>query len=224
MPSSRAYYDKIAKDYNGHMTKLDEQIRDQVSALFNHNIPRGNIMDFGGGTGLDLPWLLCDNYKVHFLEPAANMRRIAKNSIFDDTGNLVFAEEHTDFHDWSANHLPFDEKMNGILANFAVFNCIPDIDCLFEKLALICLDRCYIQATVLDTHPIKMLNGYSMNTAVKSLLNKKIKSQNSYDGITQETYLHTIQQYKSAAEKYFDIISYRSIYSSAFASLILYKK
>ena len=41
----------------------------------------------------------------------------------------------TDFRNWNAG-FPFDQKVNAVLANFAVINCIPDIELLFEKLAL----------------------------------------------------------------------------------------
>ncbi|HXB43424.1 MAG TPA: methyltransferase domain-containing protein, partial [Puia sp.] len=133
------------------MTKLDDEVRKYVGKIFNENISSGNILDFGGGTGLDLPWLLGDKYKVYFLEPSSKMRSIAEKSVFENTRTPFFIQENTDFNDWTENNLPLDEKMNGVLANFAVLNCIPDIDRLFEKLSLICSDQCYIQATVLDT-------------------------------------------------------------------------
>ena len=81
MIPTTSYYDIIAKDYNSHMTISDNNIRNYTIKSFKDNIPNGNILDFGGGTGLDLPFLVPDKYKVQFLEPSLNMRAIAKNSL-----------------------------------------------------------------------------------------------------------------------------------------------
>jgi ubiquinone/menaquinone biosynthesis C-methylase UbiE len=224
MQPSISYYDNIARDYNSHMTKPDDDVRKYTGKIFNENISGGNILDFGGGTGLDLTWLLCDKYKVYFLEPSLKMRSLAEKSVSENTRTPFFIQENTDFHDWSENNLPLHEKMNGVLANFAVLNCIPDIDRLFEKLSLICSDHCYIQATVLDTSPIKMIKTHSLKVAIKALLNRRLTTLNNYNGLTQKTYLHTRQQYQSAARKYFKIISFDSIDFSHFALLVLLKK
>lgn len=224
MIPATSYYDALAKDYNSHMTKSDNDVRDYVIKIFNDNIQAGNILDFGGGTGLDLPLLVHGKYKVHFLEPSSNMRSIAKKSLSENIKAPFFVEKNIDFHNWSENNLPFGEKMKGILANFAVLNCIPDINCLFEKLSLICDSNCYIHATVLDSRPIKMIKTHSMKVAIKAILNKRLITLNTYNGITQEVYLHTMQKYKFAAKKYFNVISYTPIHSSPFALLILLKK
>ena len=152
------------------------------------------------------------------------MRAMAKKSVSENPRKPIFVEEMTDFQNWSENNLPFSEKMDGILANFAVLNCIPDMDSLFEKLSLICNNKCNIQATVLDIRPIKIIKTHSLKVAIKILLNKQLVTLNDYKGTSQETYLHTIQKYKSAARKYFNFISYTSIQSSLFALLILSKK
>lgn len=224
MTPSASYYDAIAKDYNSHMTRSDDNVRNYVRKIFNDHISDGNILDFGGGTGLDLSWLLRDKYKVYFLEPSQKMRSLAKKSIAENARDPIFVEENIDFEKWSENYLPFKEKMNGVLANFAVLNCISDINCLFERLSLICSDHCYIQATVLDTRLIKMIKTHSLKVALKGFLNKRLISVNTHNGNAQEAYLHTMQQYKSAARKYFNIISYTPIHSSHFALLILTKK
>ncbi len=224
MQPSISYYDNIASVYNSHMTKSDDEVRKYVGKIFNENISGGNIMDFGGGTGLDLPWLLSDKYKVYFLEPSSKMRSIAEKSVSENARIPFFIQENTDFNDWSENNLPLDEKINGVLANFAVLNCIPDIDRFFEKLSLICSDHCYIQATVLDTSPIKMIKTHSIRIAIKAFVNRELVTLNNYNGVTQEVHLHTIQKYKLAAKKYFKVISYTAIHSSQFALLILSTK
>src|ERR1700683_1541662 len=91
MALSTAFYDLIAKEYNGHMTQLDDEIRKDVLQAFQDRISCGNILDFGGGTGLDLPLLLHNQYKVYFLEPSPNMRSLARNSVSENSSNLIFA-------------------------------------------------------------------------------------------------------------------------------------
>ncbi len=221
MLSSTTYYDHIARNYNCHMTESDNETRKKVIEIFKANISNGNILDFGGGTGLDLPALLSDHYKVFFLEPSSNMRAIAIKSVSVSPGRPVFVEEKLDFRQWSDNILPFTDKMNGVLANFAVLNCIPDIDILFERLPLICDTHCYVQATVIDTRPVKMIKSHSLKVAAKTLFNKQLITRNYFNGVAQDTYLHTLQKYKSAAAKYFDFVSYNSIQNSNFAMLIL---
>lgn len=183
MLSSTTYYDHIAGNYNCHMTASDNETRKRVIKIFKANMTRGNILDFGGGTGLDLPDLLCDQYKVFFLEPSANMRAIAIKSVSANPGKPVFVEEKIDFRQWSDNNLPFAGKMNGVLANFAVLNCISDIDILFERLPLICDTHCYVQATVIDTRPMKMVKTHSLKVAAKILFNKQLITRNYFNGI-----------------------------------------
>jgi ubiquinone/menaquinone biosynthesis C-methylase UbiE len=221
MVSSIYYYDHIAGNYNGHMTDSDNSVRKEVIKIFVANIPGGNILDFGGGTGLDLPGLLSDQYKVFFLEPSTNMRAIAIESVSEKPRKPVIIEERVNFQQWSDNHLPFTEKMNGVLANFAVLNCIPDVDSLFEKLAIICAPLCYVQATVIDVRPLKMIKTHSLKVAAKILFNRQLITRNYFNGIAQDTYLHTLQKYESASGKYFNLVSYKSIHSSNFALLIL---
>ncbi len=221
MLSSISYYDHIAGNYNCHMTESDNETRKKVIKIFKANMAGGNILDFGGGTGLDLPALLCDQYKVFFLEPSSNMRAIAIKTVFSNPEKPVIVEEELDFRQWSDNMLPFTEKMNGVLANFAVLNCISDIDILFERLSLICDTHCYVQATVIDTRPTKMIKTHSLKVAAKTLFNKQLITRNYFNGVAQDTYLHTLQKYKSAAGKYFNFVSYNSIQYSNFALLIL---
>ena len=224
MISSTSFYNSVAKDYNGHQTKSDSYVRNYVMKKFLDNIPNGNILDFGGGTGLDLPWLLSPKYNVHFLEPSSNMRSLAKVAVVDNWQQPIFIKENIDFHNWSSDSLPFEEKMNGILANFAVLNCIKDIDCLFEKMALVCDRDCKAVATVMDTRAIRMLTAYSLKVAIKRVFKRPLITETEYNSAIQQTYLHTLSNYKSAFRKYFNFISYTSIKASPFALLILSKK
>ncbi|HLY70907.1 MAG TPA: methyltransferase domain-containing protein [Puia sp.] len=223
MISSKSFYDFIARDYNGQMTKSDDEVRKRVMNIFSSMVPGGLALDFGGGTGLDLPWLV-NKYVVYFLEPSTAMRSIAKDSLAQTGNNPKIVEENTDFHEWSAGHLPFTQKMNGILANFAVLNCIQDIACLFEKLQLLCAQNAMVVATVLDTSFLRAVDLYSLKAAVKILLHIPVRTENNYREMQQDVFLHTRFQYRTAAKKYFNVISYSAIKSSHFAVLILSKK
>src|SRR5690349_3489834 len=74
--SSTAFYNHIAEDYNAQMNQdpHNERIRTETAGYLKSILRQGVVLDFGGGTGLDLPWLLQHNYKVIFCEPAPNMR------------------------------------------------------------------------------------------------------------------------------------------------------
>ena len=224
MIPSTSFYNSVAKDYNSHQTESDNYVRNYVMKKFLDNIPYGNILDFGGGTGLDLPWLLTPNYSVKFLEPSSNMRSLAKVAVVDNWQQPIFINGNIDFHNWSSDSLPFEDKMNGILANFAVLNCIKDIDCLFEKLAMVCGTNCRVIATVLDTHAIRMIKTYSLKVAVKLFFKRPVITETKYNCVIQQTYLHTFSNYKSAFRKHFNFISYTSIKASPFALLMLSKK
>ena len=224
MIPSTLFYNSVAKDYNSHQTKSDSYVRNYVMKKFLNNIPHGNILDFGGGTGLDLPWLLIPKYSVNFLEPSSNMRTLARVAVINNWQQPIFNEQNIDFHAWTPGAVPFEEKMNGILANFAVLNCIKDIDCLFEKMALVCDRDCKVVATVLDTRAMRMLKTHSLKVAVKRIFKRPLVTETKYNYAIQQTYLHTLSNYKSASRKHFNFISYTSIKASPFALLLLSKK
>ncbi|HXS36113.1 MAG TPA: methyltransferase domain-containing protein, partial [Flavipsychrobacter sp.] len=129
-----SFYNIIADDYNSRLTESDNNVRKVVSLTFKRYVKEGNVLDFGGGTGLDLQWLQDSGYKVFFLEPSVNMRAVAKKNTLNHTA-IVFVENNTDFSKWSPEHLPFDGKVEGVLANFAVLNCIKNIDEFFSQVA-----------------------------------------------------------------------------------------
>ena len=222
-----SFYDVIAEEYNNHMSEGDLEIRQIVSQVFAQYVSSGSVLDFGGGTGLDLPWLLAnENYQVFFLEPAVNMRSKAKQSLLNSPNgwNSIFVEKLTNIDDWTSESLPFDEKLDGILANFAVLNCIKDINVLFEKLALLCSPGAHIVATVLDTRPNVIFKHYPIKVALSNLFKKKTIIYPNHDQVNHETYLHSLKYLKSASSRYFNYISYIPLKSSHFALLILSRK
>jgi ubiquinone/menaquinone biosynthesis C-methylase UbiE len=223
--SSDNFYDSVAPEYNSHMTDADASIRQIVSDAFKKNVRKGNVLDFGGGTGLDMRWLTNQKeYKVFFLEPSENMRLLAKKLSEQLPGKPYFIEHNIDFHAWAASHLPVPEKMDGILANFAVLNCIKDIELLFEKLALISNEGCYVMATVIDSRPKALIKQYKLPIVLRSIFNMKGVVYSNYHNTGHKTYLHTIAHYKKASEKYFNFDSYTPLGFSNMALLILSKK
>src|SRR2546422_9694183 len=70
------FYDSIADDYN----KLDSKessnkiIREKVKEKFLKSVCGKIVLDFGGGTGLDLEWLRENYVQVYFCEPSEKMR------------------------------------------------------------------------------------------------------------------------------------------------------
>lgn len=214
-----AFYNIIADQYNSQLTESDEKIRAFVSIEFKKLVKGINILDFGGGTGLDLNWLL-QSYTVFFLEPAINMRTIARNNLEAD-GNVFFATENIDFNTWDEGNLPFSEKVDGVLMNFAVLNCIRNIDVLFNRLAMLCNEQAHLFALVINddnirTNPVKKL--------LYSMINKPVTIYNNGKGIGHKTYLHTREQLRSAFKKRFNYISCNPIEFSNFTLLILTKK
>lgn len=218
-----SFYDLHAADYNSHMSASDKKVRLAVRQSFSDYVPKGKVLDFGGGTGLDLLWLSEHYEKAFFLEPSANMRAEAYKVALGFL-NISFVEKSIDFNNWDEKNLPFSEHVNGIIANFAVLNCIKNISTLFQKLALVCANNGYVIATVLNTNLKNLLKNYPLKFVAKSVLNRQIEIVNTPKGISHITYLHTIKQYTSAAMKYFELVSCKPIPDSNFMVLIFKRK
>jgi ubiquinone/menaquinone biosynthesis C-methylase UbiE len=215
-----AFYDSIARDYDTLMTDQDAEIRLRIQSMFGSYLTSGNVLDFGGGTGLDLPGLLSRNYNVFFLEPALNMRHIAKARC-SMNNHVVFVEDATDFHDWSKQQLPFAEKMNGVMINFGVLNCIRDLDVLFDKIALITARGSYIFAVVLQADIIHVLRRYSVFSALRLLFLPTLTILNRHNGVYHDTYVHTKKSIVRSAARHFDFRCYHPLESSDFAIVVL---
>ena len=217
------FYDSIAAEYNGHMTRADKKVRESVHNLLASHLSKGNILDFGGGTGLDIPWFLEDKYLITFVEPSERMRSIAHvNHVSKE--EVTFVEINTDFNKWKEGNMPFDHKVNGILANFAVLNCIGDIQTLFEKFNLVSSADCRIVATVIDPGFRNMVRHYSFFAALRMLLQSRLTIFNTYKDQVHPTYIHSLASIKKASSKHFILESITPLELSSFAVLIFRKK
>jgi SAM-dependent methyltransferase len=218
------FYNLIAEDYNHYLSEADKQVREIVKNEFLAKVNGKNVLDFGAGTGLDIPWLSSNYDHLFFLEPAINMREIAKRSTADAQHKIVFVEDRLDYNCWSPTDLPFATKMDGVLANFGVLNCIADISLFFDKIALLCNSGCYFIATVVDSTLKAVLKYYSLKTVIQNLLNNQAVVYSNNRLADHKTYIHTIKHYKAAAKNNFEFISYSSLNLSNLALLILRKK
>src|SRR5438045_2580512 len=65
------FYDAVAAMYNTQMSSdlSNDLVRQQVADYFVSVVKEKNVIDFGGGTGLDLKWLQERGYTVFFCEP-----------------------------------------------------------------------------------------------------------------------------------------------------------
>jgi ubiquinone/menaquinone biosynthesis C-methylase UbiE len=223
MRSVNDFYDSIATAYNGHMTDSDKKVRESVHQLFSTHVTKGDVLDFGGGTGLDLPWFLSNKYRVSFVEPSANMRAVARANN-ESKGEVQFVESNTDFTKWNESQLPFSGKVNGILANFAVLNCIENIDGLFQKFALVASKDCYVVTTIIDSRFNSMMKNYSILTALRILSQSKLKIYNRHDEKLHPTYIHSMSSIKNASKEYFDLVSITPLESSTFVVLVFKKR
>jgi len=218
--SPTSFYDTIAGDYNSHMHDGDG-IRDAIQELFSMHVPEGSkVLDFGGGTGLDIP-RMSKHYQVLFLEPSEKMRSIAKEV---DKQNVQFIEKNLDFNKWLPGNLPFEEKADAVLMNYAVLNCIKNIEVLFEKLSMLCNDGCIIMAAVITHSNEIVFKNQPLKLVLHNMVNKLPIIYQNYNGVGHETYVHSLKSYKTAAKPYFNFVSYTPTSVANFHILILSKK
>ena len=156
------YYDAIAADYDKIMSEDDRNlyIRSVVSRKFLSVVHGGYVLDFGGGTGQDLglahsaPISYCILRTIPGNAGDRDEKTRNKNSLnllsFFSKMNGLTSSNWKDF-------FPFGQQMDAVLANFAVLNCIPDLDSLFDKLTLALKSGGHVLALVLDDHLLMRL-------------------------------------------------------------------
>lgn len=223
-----SYYDKIAAEYD-HILDQDtsnEVIRQEVAKKFQETVQPGLVLDFGGGTGKDLLWLTEKGYRVIFCEPSSKMREKAAN--LNERNFLkpkvhFLADDQTDFMQWS-NHLPFSEKTDAVLCNFAVINCIPDIKSLFHNLALVMKPGANLIALILDNSFKKMMNQSRRKALASAIFGLPFRFSVHSKRHSQVVYTHTDNAIRKASEKYFEFKRKDGLNNHGFFLIHLVKK
>ena len=203
------YYDAIAADYDRILNDDEKNvhIRDEVARKFATTVHGGNVLDFGGGTGRDLEWLLSHHYHVLFCEPSGAMRQIAierRKTEFPGSEVFFFEDEQADYRKWN-DSFPFEDGVDAVLANFAVFNCIQDIDELFDKLALVLKKGGQVIALMLDNHLMKRLRTNTRGTIQSLFSGKPVNLFVDYKNRQQEVYIHSNRAIRNASKSKFEL-------------------
>jgi len=220
-----SYYNEIAGAYDELMAQQDynARIRGRVKEKLTKLVDGGWVLDFGGGTGLDLPWLTAHPYNVVFCEPSEGMRQKAID-LHKTSGQVLFLDnDHTDFNTWDSK-LPFAQQTDAILANFGVLNNIQDLDRLFKNLSLVIKPGGHFIALVLERSISKMMQWHRRNALRTLLLRKPFIMYVWNGGHQQVVFVHTVGDIKKAADPYFAYCSHEPVQGFGFTLIHLSRK
>ncbi len=223
-----SYYDEIAEDYDAILNddRTNRYIREIVAEKFISLVQGGSILDFGGGTGMDLGWLIKNDFRIIFCEPSGPMRKIAINRAkfeFPDAFVSFLDDNKSDFRNWNATY-PFEYKVDAVIANFAVINCIPDILFLFEKLALSIKSGGIVLALMLDNSLSKRLKSNMKGTIASYLTGKTMRIFVNYKDKRQQVFIYKSSEIRNAAKNTFDVINIERLHQSGFCLIHLRRK
>ena len=203
-----SYYNEIAEQYDEILDRdhSNELIRKKVASIFSELVPSGLVLDFGGGTGKDLEWLVQKGYDIIFCEPSVKMREKAflsgKKNL--QQNNIVFLENPaSDFNTWETN-LPFSRKADAVLANFAVINSIPCIELLFKNLSLVMRPGGHLLMLVLKSDFKKRWRSNHCAALLSLFTSATVTADIQFSSWRQKVHLYTIRKIKKTARPYFD--------------------
>ncbi|MEN0052185.1 MAG: class I SAM-dependent methyltransferase [Mucilaginibacter sp.] len=202
------FYNEIATDYDAILDKesSNETVRKSVREKFTNTVKNGWVLDFGGGTGRDLDWLVKDQYQVVFCEPSEGMRNKAIEHHKGATPEqIIFLNnDQIDFSQWH-NKSPFDTKVDAILSDFAVLNCIGDLDLLFKNLGQRIKPGGHFFALMLQ-HGYKKTKRWKLAEGLRALVNSKpLRINVTYNNHLQTVYVYTPEQIKKASAPDWDM-------------------
>lgn len=209
------FYNEIALEYD-HI--LDEEasnkmVRKRVKEKFISLVKPGYVLDFGGGTGRDLNWLIDHQYQVVFCEPSEGMRKKAIDQYSNHPlkDNITFlGDAQIDFSSW---HLkpPFTKKADAILSDFAVINCIADIELLFCNLARLVKPGGHLIALLLNNRYKKTWR-WKLKELVRSIFGKTEIVNVNYHDHQQVVHLYSKKTIIKASAGYFDCQSQENLF------------
>jgi len=223
-----SYYDKIAGQYDEAMAKetSNQWVRQQVKEQLLQALPGGTVLDFGGGTGLDLGWLTEQQYHIIFCEPSAGMREEAiryNREILHNNHIRFLEQEQTDFATWP-QQLPFPQPADAIIANFGVLNAIPDLQLLFHSLSLAVRPGGHLLIVVLERPFKKMWKWHRRNALTTLLSGKPFVMYVRHKEYLQTVYVHTPGALREAAAPYFEYAACKPVNGTSFILLHLVRK
>jgi 2-polyprenyl-3-methyl-5-hydroxy-6-metoxy-1,4-benzoquinol methylase len=195
------YYDAISNKYNQTVVNTIHHttIRKQVASNFKSKIHQGTVLDFGGGTGLDLEWLHDAGYRIYFFEPSIGMRSKALEMVTkNNLSNITFINNLSDL---------FPNKVDGVLANFAVMNSIEEISKTFKELSTITNSNALIYLLVINPNSFKFWSSikYLRKRLAYYLLNKTITFNLTTDTHRHCVYIHQLDDYRNKAKEWFKL-------------------
>ncbi|NJM24419.1 MAG: class I SAM-dependent methyltransferase [Bacteroidia bacterium] len=200
----------MAEEYDLLLTPRDRAVRQLVRQKVSQYLTSGTLLDFGGGTGLDLEWLMAEGYSVEFIEPSEGMRakareRLARNPSW--TGRVNIVEKFTDVFSWSDQSLPVALPVDGVLMNFAVLNCIHNLTTLFRQLSLVTRRGAYIVALILNPNPLHVMK-HSVRNAIGLLLGAAAAQQvTRYRHARHPVLIHSLRSIKRATPQFTNVLT-----------------
>lgn len=209
--TSNEYYNSISYKYDDILNSnpLNIKIRNEVKQYFLINIRGKYVLDLGGGTGKDLEWLTKAGYNVLFCEPADGMRNIAieNNKDLESFGCVTFLKSDTsDYHKWSKDKPPFNEKVDAILSNFAVLNSINELEMLSKKLSLVTHSGSHFIFAVLNLNLRRFLSRNILGIIISVLYGDGLSIKIRDGELSLKTYLHTKRKLIRSMKKHFNYV------------------
>jgi SAM-dependent methyltransferase len=223
-----SYYDWIAPQYDD-MMDLDPgnaAAREMVADTFQHTVLDGTVLDFGGGTGKDLGWLSKNKYHIIFCEPSPAMREraIRLNEEQLHYRDIVFLDDAAaNFLNWS-QQLPFTQKADAVLCNFAVINYIPDLKSLFGSLSLVTRPRAHLVMLALNSSFKKRWRSSAGGAILSLFSGVAVKTNIEFQERQQMVYLYSTTQIEMAAAKFFDFVKATPVKENEFQLIHLIRR
>lgn len=216
-------YDDLAGRYDEQLQKDGgDLVRATVHRMLKpYLLASMNVLDFGGGTGLDLELLAGDNRTVYFCEPSAQMRSLAKKRAEELSGNISFMQ---DCDVWNWHDSIFNRaRIDFCLANFGVVNSIVDLDLFFEKIGLAIKSGGILALVILDEFP-----GNSGFFRWARVFYGKIRMrilQRTYvvNGPIHKPVVHTRKRIRTSARAHFSSVKEAHVKNSMFRAYVFRK-
>jgi SAM-dependent methyltransferase len=223
-----SYYNEIASGYDAILEEdaANAAIRSRVAQVFTSLVRSGCIMDFGGGTGQDSQWLAHRRYHVIFCEPSPAMREIAmkrSRAELPDASILFLDDNETDFRSWTST-FPLERRVDAVLANFAVMNCIPDIDLVFDKLAAVVKPGGWVVALVLENGLGKRLRSNFRSTLASLITGKPVRFFVDHNNSRQLVYIHSMRNIRRAIRNNFNFSHQEQLHGPGFRLICLQRR